>query len=43
VGIVEKQFKNGQSGEVEVLQTKVVLLEVQIELLRERAKIKTPK
>jgi outer membrane protein TolC len=43
VEVADRKYKSGQSPEVDVLQAKVVLLEVQIELLREKAKLKPRK
>jgi outer membrane protein TolC len=43
VAIAETRFKSGQGRECDVLQAKVMLLEVQIALLREEGKIKPQK
>jgi len=43
VALAEAQLKVGTTTGVDVLQAKVVLLEVQIELLREKAKVKPRK
>ena len=43
MAITEARFKAGTITQTDLLQAKVALLDVQIELLRAKAKVKPPK